>query len=324
MHNIEINTTTGKASFVSANVPAWHGLGDILPFDALTTEQCIKHGGFDYTVALNPLQTDINGVIVPIDNKFCTYRTDNNDVLGVVGNQYQIVQNTDAFAFFDAIVGKGQAIFQTAGVLGKGQRIFITAKMPNYIKIEGLSNDVTEMYIVLSSSHDGTGAIKAFITPVRVVCQNTLNYALRSAVNSVSIRHSGDTQLKLREAHKLLNIVNNYETVMTDTFNAMHKVKISDKVFNELLADLFPSTSKDGEKVSTRTENIRNGVTEAYFNGEGQSNILGTGWGAYNAITHYTNHNKNYTDLDNRFKSILEGNSYKLQQKAADKILSMA
>lgn len=95
-----------------------------------------------------------------------------------MGRDYQIVQNADAFAFFDAIVGGEDGIlYETAGALGNGERIFITAKRPDYICV-GNGDDITEKYIFLTTSHNGTGSITAAFTPVRIVCQNTLNAAL--------------------------------------------------------------------------------------------------------------------------------------------------
>lgn len=120
---------------------------------------------------------------------FATVRTDTDQVLGMVGKDYKIVQNTDAFTFFDSIVGGDGIMCETAGALGSaGQKIFITAKLPDYIKVG--SDDLIEKYIFLTTTHDGSGSITAAFTPIRVICQNTLSMALSSCSNVVKIRHT--------------------------------------------------------------------------------------------------------------------------------------
>ena len=326
-HNLEIRN--GVASFVSSNnQKAWHNLGIILPDTLLTSEQCIKHARLDYNVGKTPAFMEVSGKKIQVPDTFVTYRTDSNIPFGTVGKKYTIVQNTEAFAFFDAIVGDGKAIFETAGVLGNGERIFLTAKLPSYCKIEG-TNDITEMFIVLSMTHDGKGAIKAMITPIRVVCQNTLNAAINGAVNTVNIRHTSSAQLRLEQAHTILGISNTYLHNFIEVMNALAKVKISDNYANEVIANLFPS-AKD-EKVTTRAENIRNEVLQQYHTGIGQNGIVGTAYGLYNGVTNYLNHVKTYGNPDKdsvrsesiKFESIMEGQSAKTQQYCFDQLLQL-
>jgi phage/plasmid-like protein (TIGR03299 family) len=124
--------------------------------------------------------------------------------LGVVGDGYKIVQNVEAFSFFDHVVGEGQAIYHTAGALNLGQRIWILAKLPKNIVLT--REDVVEKYMVLTNSHDGTSALKLFFTPIRIICSNTLSMALKDAKDGISIRHSGDITSKVKEARKILGI----------------------------------------------------------------------------------------------------------------------
>ncbi len=120
----------------------------------------------------------------PVPDRLATMRTDTKAVFGVVGKDYQIVQNSDAFAFFDAIVGGGDSILYEPQAHSATGRHFITAKLPGYIRV-GNGDDVTQKYIFLTTSHDGSGSITTAFTPVRIVCQNTLNAALRTATNVV-------------------------------------------------------------------------------------------------------------------------------------------
>jgi len=178
-HNLNFNERTGRYSFFSVQQKAWHDLGQIVE-EYPASAEAIKHAGLDFEVVKAPLFTRGTAISAGDDGEiredgnmlvpdyFATMCTDTNDVFGVVGKDYRIVQNADAFTFFDSIVGGGDGIlYETAGALGKGERIFITAKLPGYIRV-GSGDDVTEKYIFLTTSHDGSGSITAAFTPVRV------------------------------------------------------------------------------------------------------------------------------------------------------------
>lgn len=185
-HNLNYNSKTEKHSFFSVKEKAWHGLGTIIE-DYPTSAEAIKHAGLNYTVEKRPLFTLDNGYLnkddeiehseIEVPDFYATIRTDTQEVLGVVGKDYHIIQNVDAFSFFDSIVGGKEGIlYETAGALGKGERIFITAKLPEYIKVGRA--DLIEQFLFLTTSHDGYGSITASFTPIRICCQNTLNAAL--------------------------------------------------------------------------------------------------------------------------------------------------
>lgn len=314
-HNL--NEKDGKVSFASTE-KAWHGLGQIVK-GAMTSKEAIELGGLGYTVIKEEIFANVGEQKIIIPEKFATIRKDTNEALGVVGNRYEIVQNADAFVFFDAIVGQGQAIFETAGALGKGERIFVTAKMPSYIRIAG-TDDLTEVYVVLTSSHDGTGAIIAAITPIRIVCQNTLRMALAQTINKVAIRHTKSAERNLAEAHRLLGITNTYVTKMNEAVNALALKPVSDKQVKELIENLFPTKSEN----STRIDNIRQEVLNSYYTGVGQDKIVGSAWGVLNGLTHYTSHGKAYKDADTKFDNlILDGASSQLIDKALTTLLMM-
>lgn len=324
-HNLEMKD--GKASFASTK-NAWHDLGVIVD-KAMTSEQAIKLANLDYTVIKKPLFSEFENaeggkVIMP--DYFGTYRSDNNAPLGVVGNRYTIVQNVEAFTFFDSIVEKGMAIFETAGVLGRGERIFVSAKMPDTIRIAG-TDDITEVFVLLTSSHDGSGSIIAAVTPVRVVCQNTLNAALKNTVARVCIRHTKSAEEKLKEASKLLGISQKYVAEVNQAFNHLATKKVSDEVAKALIEQLWQTQKIDStlpeKKDSTRILNIRNGVWESYQTGVGQAATLGTAWGVYNGITHYLAHNQSYKSGDARFDSLMDGASSRKAQEAFDLLISL-
>jgi len=181
-HQLYLNEQTGKHSFFSVKEKPWHGMGQIIE-DYPTSKEALQFAGLDYTVEKRPLFTydtenqcadEETGIKIPeviVPEYFATIRTDNDTVLGVVGKDYEVVQNIDAFSFFDSIVGGDGIQYETAGALGKGERIFITAKLPGYIKVG--AEDLIEKYLFLTTSHDGYGSITAAFTPVRIVCNNS-------------------------------------------------------------------------------------------------------------------------------------------------------
>src|ERR1700749_2100556 len=204
-HNINFNEKTGQHSFFSVQQKAWHGLGQIVE-GYPTSKEALQLAGLDFEVVKLPnIHRLADGTETVSNSSFFTHRTDNGAILGdKVGTDYNIVQNRDAFSFFDAIVGGDGIQYETAGALGKGERIFITAKLPDYIKVG--SDELIEKYLFLTTSHDGSGSITAAFTPVRIVCQNTLNAALYNSTNTIKIRHTIGVQDRLKEAHKVMGI----------------------------------------------------------------------------------------------------------------------
>lgn len=297
---------------------AWHGLGQVVK-EALTAEQAIELGGLNYEVVKSPLMTEMGGQKIIVPDSFATLRTDTNQALGVVGNRYEIVQNKDAFTFFDAIVGQGQAIFETAGALGKGERIFITAKMPEYIRIAG-TDDLTEVYVILTNTHDGSGSVIAAITPIRIVCSNTLRAGLKGAINKVAIKHTTNAERNLCHAHKLLGISNEYIKQMNQAVNALALKKVNDTQVKALIENLFQTQTKD----STRSKNIQEAVFESYYTGIGQERIVGTAWGVFNGITHYLSHVKEFKSSETKFENLLmDGAASKITDTALELLLAI-
>lgn len=236
-HQINFNEKTGKHSFMSVKEKAWHNLGQVIDRYP-TSSEAIQFAGLDYIVEKRPLFTyDTNNHVwnneeaipdIDVPNYFATVRADTEQVLGVVGNDYEIVQNREAFSFFDAIVGGGNGVlYETCGALGNGERIFITAKLPGYIKIG--NDDLIEKYFFLTTSHDGFGSITAAFTPTRIVCNNTLHAALGNMTNSIKIRHTQSAQERLKQAHEVLGISNTISDQLNGIFNRWAHIHITDK-----------------------------------------------------------------------------------------------
>ena len=335
-HNLNFNEQTGKHSFFSVKEKAWHGLGQIVE-GYPTSAEAIKHAGLDYTVEKRKLFTYDNennsadpetDIIIPeieVHNYFATVRTDNSNVLGVVGKDYEVVQNKDAFTFFDAIVGGDGIQYETAGALGKGERIFITAKLPDYIKVG--NDDLIEQYLFLTTSHDGGGSITAAFTPVRIVCNNTLNAALRSHSNAVKIRHTSNVKDRLEQAHRLMGIPNNLSSELESIFNRWAKIRITDPEVKKLIQlALVPNkevlqniqAGKDDE-LSTCFKNMADTAFEYAMNNDTQQleTTKGTLFGTYNAVTGYFQNVRNYKDEEAKIKSLLFGGTGQLRTQKA-------
>lgn len=333
-HLINFNEKTGKHSFFSVKEKAWHGLGQIVA-DYPISAYAIKYAGLDYTVEKRPLFTydtenhhgDTDIIIPEIDvpDYYATVRTDTEQVLGVVGNDYEVIQNNSAFSFFDTIVGGQEGIlYETAGALGKGEKIFITAKLPGYIRVG--SDDLIEKYLFLTTSHDGFGSITAAFTPIRIVCNNTLNAALGNMTNVVKIRHTASAQDKLQEAHKIMGISNGLSEELNGIFNRWAKVRITDHAVLKLVQQaMAPSkevlqnvlNGKDDEH-SSYFKNLCQDVCEYAFSNHTQQTdtTKGTLFGAYNAVTGYFQNVKGYKDEQTKVKSILFGGGLNKSQNA--------
>lgn len=337
-HNLNFNERTGRYSFFSVQQKAWHNLGQIVK-EYPTSAEAIKHAGLDYEVIKSSLYTKSSGIIDPandieigkselhVPNYFANIRNDNNTVLGVVGKDYQIVQNCEAFSFFDAIVGGTDGIlYETAGALGNGERIFITAKLPDYIRV-GNGDDVTEKYIFLTTSHDGSGSITAAFTPVRIVCQNTLNASLRNMSNVVRIRHTSGAKQRLENAHKVMGLANEFSNQLEGIFNDWTKVRIHDKEIKKLIQLALCPNKETLEHIKKGNENelstvFKNTVEDAFAyamtsDTQQMETTKGTLFGAYNAVTGYYQNVRNYKDDEAKLQSIVLGGTAQTKSQKA-------
>lgn len=337
-HNLNFNNKTGKYSFFSVKEKAWHNLGQIVETYP-TSGEAIKFAGLDYEVEKSPLFTRGNGIIentdgieivnseLEVPNYFANIRTDNNTVLGVVGKDYHIVQNREAFSFFDSIVGGEKGIFyETAGALGNGERIFITAKLPDYIRV-GNGDDVTEKYIFLTTSHDGSGSITAAFTPVRIVCQNTLNASLKNMSNVVRIRHTAGAKQRLEDAHKVVGLANKLSNELENTFNHWAKIKVGDDEMKRLIQlALCPNKETlthlqkgNFDEMSTLFKNTVDDALAYAMISESQQmeTTKGTLYGAYNAVTGYFQNVRNYKNNEAKLQSIVLGGTAQTKSQKA-------
>ena len=358
-HNIEIRN--GVASFAENGKKerAWHGLGDDQQiFDRpMFVHEALKACHADYTVQAQPIAALSPEVMEMIRNcqdvpftllqdlivadKMATMRLDHNETLGLVSDKYGIVQNEDAFKFVDLFCSGQFAdrdntpVIETCGVLGKGERVFVTAKFPEQIVIDAKRDDLVDMYMTFTTSHDGTGAVRAMCTPIRVVCNNTLSMALGNNIGRISFRHTSNVMNRLdllnkenaEFAAKALNVYEVYKNGLEQAFDHLKNIKLSEKELDNILAEVLLSDEYnkiykqtgtiESDGIPTRSKNIFIGVKNAMEDGIGQELIeSGTALWALNGLTTYYQNNANFKDAETKFDSIMDGNVYNKVNKA--------
>ncbi len=303
-HNLE--EREGQASmFFTGDVP-WHQLGRHLNKPA-TAAEAMEAARLDYNVVKRPMKAIINGrQYSDVPYAFATVRTDSNQVLGVVGARYEPVQNRDAFNFFDPLVDRAEAIYHTAGVLGRGEKIWLLAKLPDYIKV-GKKNDPVEKFVLLSNSHDGSSHIRVKMTPVRVVCNNTLTAALSGTESEVRIKHTASAGDKLQEAHKVLELTNQLYKELDYIFNRMALRKVTSSQLIEYVKTLVPDNPV--AESNTRTENTRNHIISLHDTVSDAAMHRGNLFGVYNAVTGFVDHYSSQKDPNKQLRSIWFGGS---------------
>ena len=360
-HKIEIRDD--KASFVEngRKARAWHGLGTV--YDRpLTVKEALHGCHADYKVALQPLAVmtpdiqremdygsvmalQLNNAIVP--KYMATMRLDTHKMLGIVTENYGVVQNEDAFKFIDMLVtGKmGDAehtpVIETAGVLGEGERVFITAKFPEQIILDNKGNDRVEMYIVFTTSHDGTGAVNCLVTPIRVVCNNTLNFAMRNHSGKLSLRHSRNVmdRLDLRESenaefvYKTLGMYDVYKNSLEAEFKHLQNIKLAEQDLLRILAEMAyedddlkiykESNEVYNTEISRSAINKINKMRDVLEFGVGQDvEDKGSALWLINGITSFFQNYANYKFEETKFDNIQSGPVSKKLQKAYNMILT--
>jgi phage/plasmid-like protein (TIGR03299 family) len=317
----------GSWSFASSfKEPAWHGLGQNVGH-VMTAEEAIKEANLGFEVKKFPILRE-DGITV-IESHMETRRMDNDVTLGVVGKDYEVVQNWECFKFFDNIVGRGEAIYETAGALGKGEVIFITAKLPKEIVIG--KDDLIHNYIALITSHDMSYALTAFFTPVRIVCNNTMNAAMRNCTNRVYMKHTKNVQREMFDGARIMGLNSKYMEQLAIEMEYLYDKKIAEDEVRKILAQVFltPAQNSREEKepelyLSTRKRNMINEVVDFYHSAESLKGIQGTAYGLYHAVTGYFQNRRAFSSESAKMKNIvLHGTAFQYQQRAFKLVMAM-
>ncbi len=282
----------------------WHGLGTKVE-DAPTSVDALRLAGLDWNVMQESIFTETGDAIAG-------YRVNIRDrdrkVLGVVSDRYKIIQNREAFAFTDTLLGYGVR-YETAGSLQEGKRVWLLARLPReYI----IAEEQISPYLVFSNSHDGNGAVRVALTPIRVVCNNTLNLALATASRSWSMIHKGNVKDKMQEAKNTLFMAEAYMESLGEEFERLRWMKVTDSQVAEYVEKLLPLEKDVTETREKNTLKLREDILRRYYDAP---DLRGVGNNAYrfiNAVSDFATHvqplrrTANYNE--NLFARTMDGN----------------
>lgn len=282
----------------------WHGLGTMVA-EAPNSKDALRLAGLNWKVLQEPVYTENEELI---QGYKANVRDTDRKVLGVVTDRYKVIQNEEAFAFTDTLLGEGVR-YETAGSLQEGRRVWMLARLPREFIIGG---ERISPYMVFSNTHDGSGAVKTALTPIRVVCNNTLNLALRTAKRSWSMIHTGDISGKIEEAKNTLFLAGEYMTALGQEFENLRKIKLSEKQVLDYIKILLPMEENYSLLQKRGVEKLRADMKMRYFDAPDLKDVGNNGYRFVNAVsdfaTHSTPRRKTANYKENIFARTADGN----------------
>ena len=283
----------------------WHGLG-VQVQEAPESKDALRLAGLDWKIYQREVYTDSG---IKIEGYRANVRNTDNKVLGVVTERYKIVQNEEAFSFTDALLGKGVR-YETAGSLQEGKKVWLLARLPKEYIISG---EQISPYLVFSNSHDGSAAVRVAVTPIRVVCNNTLNLALSTAKRSWAMVHTGNIKGKIHEAQETLFMAENYMSKLGKEFEELKRQKLSERQVKEYIELLLPLEKTSSLVTAKNVKKLRDDLRARYYDAPDLQDVGGNN--AYrfiNAVSDFATHNEplrrtaNYKE--NLFMRTMDGN----------------
>ena len=267
----------------------------------------------------------------PVD-ALATYRKDNNEILGVVGKNYKVLQNQEAFQFFQPFLDANEATLETAGSLMNGRRVWVLAKInrPDSV-IVAKSDDRVSKFILLSNSHDGTLAIRVGYTPIRVVCNNTLTAAIGGRSSALlRIKHMGDVVQTLNDVRDVMNLADQTFEATAEKYRILAGKEINRHDLEKYVKIVF-ATPKQEEEAILSGEELTSGarvmgrIVELFENGRGNDlpGVKGTMWAAYNAVTEYLQYERGQNE-STRLDSLWFGAGATMNKKALQTAVDIA
>lgn len=298
--------------------PTWKGLG-VNVADARSSQEALAMSGLDWNVYQQDM-TAQNGV--PILGYKANIRDIDDQLLGVVTDKYQVVQNEEAFAFTDELLGHGVR-YETAGMLQDGRKNWILARLPQRYQMMG---DWIDPYLVFYNSHDGSGSIKVALTPIRVTCQNTLNLALRKANRIWSTKHTGEIHSRMDDARETLFRAEEYMDELNNEMYRLADISFSDNEVDKFIHELIPLPKNASAQQEKNTERLWNDLKVRYHKAPDLKHLVGNGYKLINAVSDFATHaeplRKTDSYQENLFAKTLDGNP--LIDKAHRMILQAA
>lgn len=296
----------------------WHGLG-IRVMEAPDSKDALIAAGLDWNVVQEPIYTTENN---PISGYKANVRDSDRRVLGVVTDRYKVVQNQEAFAFTDELLGQGVR-YETAGSLQDGRKVWLLAHMPHEYIISG---ERISPYLLFSNTHDGSGAIKVALTPIRVVCNNTLNLALRTAQRSWSMIHTGNIQSKMKEAKDTLFKAERYMDELGKEFEKLRMQKLSDQQVMDYIEILLPIEEGSTSQQIRNIKRLQEDMKVRYFDAPDLQDVGKNAYRFINAVSDFATHAKPLRQTakyrETLFAKTVEGNplidkAYQIMSAAA-------
>lgn len=281
----------------------WHGLGTRVQEAPSSSEALIK-AGLDWNVVQEPIYTETEELI---EGYKANVRDSDRKVLGVVTDRYKVIQNQEAFAFTDELLGEGVR-YETAGSLQGGKKVWLLAHMPHEYIISG---ERISPYLLFSNTHDGSGAIKVALTPIRVVCQNTLNLALSQASRSWSMIHTGNIQNKLQEAKDTLFMAEKYMDNLGKEFETLRMQSMTDKQVVEFIETLLPIEDNATSQQKRNMKRLQEDMKMRYFDAPDLQDVGRNAYRFINAVSDFATHaeplRKTANYKENLFSRTVEG-----------------
>jgi phage/plasmid-like protein (TIGR03299 family) len=311
--------TATDHAFYGGRTPAWHKLGTVIEQDVVTVKEAITLAHLDWTVEQLP-------VYAVADNEdhfeaaeyFANVRSDTTDVLAIVGRRYVPVQNTEAFGFFDELLGRGDAHIHVAGSLRGGRIVWMVARLNREIMIGGDSGEHIDPFVTLATSHDASMALTVMTVAQRTECQNMLNWQLAHAKNKWQARHTSSVSTRVFEARQTLGMSNRYFDELERIGNELISTQMSDWQFERLLSELVPvPPEREGISTNARTYalNRREAIREAR-QVDNLANVKNTRWGFVQAVAEWEDWDKSARSDDIRASRVLLGDPASLKSRS--------
>jgi phage/plasmid-like protein (TIGR03299 family) len=334
-----ITDTDSMFSVDSRRRPPWHGLGAVLDEYPKSIDEALEKAGLgwkvshgDVLVVKRPKWTDDFGMthsaeLIPANGFKANIREDTGDVLGIVSDEYEVVTNKEAFAFLDALIGSDMH-FETAGSLWGGRRVWVLARLPEYVELGG---DLSATYVYVANSHDGSMGVTAAVTPIRIVCANTLGAALRQSERGVAaqrtfrFRHTGNLEAKFVEARQVLGMTINYQQQFKELADRLARQPISERALERsVLRHLWVVGEDMGKRARENRERTIESVLSIFRGGgaagDTRGNSPGSKWVAYNSIAEHLDYGRRYTSRTSQVQRSFQ--DVALKQRALDMVIA--
>lgn len=282
----------------------WHGLGTKV-MEAPSSEEALIMAGLNWKVVQEPIYTEQEE---SIEGYKANIRDSDRKVLGVVSDRYRVIQNNEAFAFTDELLGEGVR-YETAGSLQGGKKVWLLARMPQEYIISG---ERISPYMLFSNTHDGSGAIRVALTPIRVVCNNTLNLALSTAKRSWSMIHTGDIKEKMNEARDTLFMAEKYMDCLGKEFENLRMKKLTDKQVMEYIEALLPVEDGFTSQQIKNMQRLQEDMKIRYFDAPDLQDVGKNAYRFINAVSDFATHaepiRRTLNYKENLFTRTVDGN----------------